>query len=61
MPLMLQETRENPDGAQAASEQDLAVPDVVPMLDKAKDPATDSSIKVPPPQPEQTEDPPTKA
>ena len=61
MPLMLQEIRENPDGAQAASEQDLAVPDAVPMLDKAKDPATDSISEAPPLQPEQKKDPPAKA
>ena len=30
-----QEIRENPDGVQAVSEQDLAVPDAVPVLDKA--------------------------
>ena len=53
-----QEIRENPDGAQAASEQDLAVPDAVPMLDKAKDPATDSTTEAPPPQSEQKKDPP---
>ena len=56
-----QEIRENPDGAQAALEQDLAVPDAVPMLDKAKDPATDSTTEAPPPQPEQKKDPPAKA
>ncbi|XP_050239420.1 uncharacterized protein LOC126688690 [Quercus robur] len=56
-----QEIRENPDGAQAASEQDLAVPDAVPVPDKAKDPATDPTIEAPPPQPEQKEDPPAKA
>ena len=61
MPLMLQEIRENPDGAQAASEQDLAVPDAVPVLDKAKDPTTDSTTEAPPPQPEQKKDPPVKA
>ena len=56
-----QEIRENPDGAQAASEQDLAVPDAVPVPDKAKDPATDPTIEVPPPQPEPKEDPLTEA
>ena len=56
-----QEIQENPDGAQAASEQDLAVPDAVPVPDKAKDPATDPTIEAPPPQPEQKEDPPAKA
>ena len=56
-----QEIRENPDGAQAASEQDLAVPDAVPVLDKAKDPAMDSISEAPPPQPEQKKDPPAKA
>ncbi|XP_050281296.1 uncharacterized protein LOC126722192 [Quercus robur] len=34
-----EEIQENPDGAQTASEQDLAVPDAVPVPDKAKDPA----------------------
>ena len=52
---------ENPDGVQVASEQDLAVPDAVPVPDMAKDPATDSTIEVPPSQPEQKEDPPAKA
>ena len=56
-----QEIRENPDDAQVASEQDLAVPDAVLVLDMAKDPAADSTIEVPPPQPEQKEDPPAKA
>ena len=56
-----EEIRENPDGVQVASEQDLAVPDAVPVPDKAKDPATDLAIEVPPPQPEQKEDPPAKA
>ena len=50
-----EEIQENPDGVQVASEQDLAVPD------KAKDPATDPTIEVPPPQPEQKEDPPAEA
>ena len=56
-----EEIRENPDGVQVALEQDLAVPDAVPVPDKAKDPATDLTIEVPPPQPEQKEDPPAKA
>ena len=56
-----QEIRKNPDGAQTASERDLAVPDAVPVLDKAKDPATNSTTEAPPPQPEQKKDPPVKA
>ena len=44
-----QEIRENPDDAQTAFEQDLAVPDAVPVLDKAKDPAMDSIFEAPPP------------
>ena len=56
-----QEIRENPDDAQVASEQDLAVPDAVLVPDMAKDPTADSTIEVPPPQPEQKEDPPAKA
>ena len=56
-----EEIRENPEGVQVASEQDLAVPDAVPVPDKAKDPATDPIIEVPPPQPEQKEDPPAEA
>ena len=56
-----QEIRENPDGAQAAFEQGLAVPDAIPLLDKAKDPAKDSISKVPPPHPEQKKDPPAEA
>ena len=56
------EIRENPDGAPKASEQAMAIPDAIPLLDKAKDPAkesvsevlgADSQAKViPPPQPE---------
>ena len=56
-----EEIRENPDGVEVASEQDLGVPDVAPVPDMAKDPATDSTTEVPPPQPEQKEDPPAKA
>ena len=56
-----EEIRENPNGVQVASEQDLVVPDAIPVPDMAKDPATDSTIEVPPPQPEQKEDPPAKA
>ena len=56
-----QEIRENPDDVQVASEQDLAVPDAILVPDMVKDPATDSTIEVPPPQPEQKEDSPTKA
>ncbi|XP_030946119.1 uncharacterized protein LOC115970666 [Quercus lobata] len=56
-----EEIRENPDGAQEASEENLAVPDAVPVPDKAKDPVTDPAIEVPPPQPEPKEDPPAKA
>ncbi|XP_050268146.1 uncharacterized protein LOC126712740 [Quercus robur] len=55
------EIRANPDEAQVASEQDLAVPDAILVPDVAKDPATDSTIEVPPPQPEQKEDSPAKA
>ena len=53
-----QEIRENPDGVQAASEQDLMVPDGVPVPESSKDPAADPTIEVPPSQPEQKEDPP---
>ena len=53
--------REHPDGVQAASEQDLVVPDAAPVPDMAKDPITDFSIEVPPPQPESKEDPPAQA
>ena len=56
-----QEIRENPDGAQAASEQGLAVPNAIPLLDRAKDLAKDSISEVPPPQPEQKKDPPAEA
>ena len=56
-----EEIQENPDSVQVASEQDLVVPDAVLVPDMAKDPATDSTIEVPPPQPEQKEDPPAKA
>ena len=51
-----QDIRENPDGVQAASEQDLAVLDATPVPDKAKDPALDSISEAPPPQPEQKKD-----
>ena len=56
-----QEIQKNPDGAQAASEQDLAVPNAIPVVDKAKDPAMDSISEDPPPQPEQKKDPSAKA
>ena len=55
------EIREHPDGVQAASEQDPVVPDAAPVPDVAKDHVTDSSIEVPPPQPESKEDPPAQA
>ena len=47
-----QEIRENPDGAPEASEQAMAIPDAIPLLDKAKDPVKNSISEVPPPQPE---------
>ena len=56
-----QEIRENPDGTLAVSEQVLAIPDAIPMLDNAKDPAMDSISEAPPPQPEQKKDPLAKA
>ena len=56
-----QEIRENPDGAQVASEQGLAMPDAIPLLDKAKDPTKDSISDAPPPQPEQKKDPSVEA
>lgn len=55
------EIRANPEDAQVASEQDLAVPDAVLVPDMAEDPAADSTIEVPLPQPEQKEDPPAQA
>ncbi|XP_030939928.1 uncharacterized protein LOC115964824 [Quercus lobata] len=55
------EIRENPDGAPKVSEQAVAIPDAIPLLDKAKDPAKESISEVPPPQPEQKENPPTDA
>ena len=55
------EIRENPDGAPEASEQAMAIPDAIPLLDKAKDPAKESISEIPPPQPEQKEDPPAEA
>ena len=55
------EIRENPDGTPEASEQAMAIPDAILVLDKAKDPAKESISEVPPPQPEQKENPPTKA
>ena len=42
--------QENPDGAPEASEQAMAIPDAIPLLDKAKDPAKESISEVPPPQ-----------
>ena len=44
------EIQENPDGASEASEQAMAIPDAIPLLDKAKDPAKESISEVPPPQ-----------
>ena len=65
------EIREIPKGAPKASEQALVIPDAIPLLDNAKDPAkesvseglgADSQAKVvPPPQPEQKENPPAEA
>ena len=55
------EIREIPDGAPEASEQAMAIPDANPLLDKAKDPAKESVFEVPPPQPEQKENPPVEA
>ena len=55
------EIRENPDGALEASEQAMAIPDAIPLLDKAKDPAKESVSEVSPPQPEQKENPPAEA
>ena len=55
------EIRENPDGALEASEQAMAIPDAIPLLDKAKDPAKESISEVPPSQPEQKENPPADA
>ena len=46
------EIRKNPDGAYKASEQAMAIPDAIPVLDKVKDPAKESISEVPPPQPE---------
>ena len=43
------EIRENPDGAPEASEQAMAIPDAIPLLDKANDPAKESISEVPPP------------
>ena len=55
------EIREHPDGVQEASEQDPVVPDAAPVTEVTKDHVTDSSIEVPPPQPESKEDPPAQA
>ncbi|XP_050246283.1 uncharacterized protein LOC126694237 [Quercus robur] len=55
------EIRANPEDAQVALEQELAVPDAVLVPDMAEDPAADSTIEVPPSQPEQKEDPPAQA
>ena len=65
------EIREIPDGALEASEQAMAIPDAIPLLDKVKDPTkefvsevlgADSQAKVvPPPQPEQKKNPPAEA
>ena len=53
--------RENPDGTLEASEQAMAIPDAIPLPDKAKDPARESISEVPPPQLEQKENPPAEA
>ena len=65
------EIREIPDGGTEASEQATVVPDAIPLVDKAKDPAKESVSKgfeadsqakdVSPPQPEQKENPPAEA
>ena len=55
------EIREVPDGTPEASEQAMAIPDAIPLLDKAKDPTKESISKVPAPQPEQKENPPAEA
>ena len=67
----LPEIREIPEGTPEASEQALVIPDAIPLLDKAKDPAKESvsesfgadsqAKEVPPPQPEQKENPPAEA
>ena len=44
------EIREIPDGTPEASEQAMAIPDAIPLLDKAKDPAKESISEVPTPQ-----------
>ena len=65
------EIREIPDGATKASEQAMVIPDAIPLVDKAKDPAKESVSKglgvdsqaegIPPPQAEQKENPPAEA
>ena len=56
-----QEIRENPDNVPAVAEQVLAVPDAIPVSDRAEDPTRSSISEAPPPQPEQKKDPPAKA
>jgi len=56
-----QEIRANPEEAQVAPGQDLAVPDAILVPGSAKNPAADSAVEAPLPQPEQKEDPPAKA
>ena len=55
------EIREIPDGVPEASEQARAIPDAIPLLDQATDPTMESVFEVPPPQPEQKENPPAEA
>ena len=55
------EIQEVPDGAPEASEQAMAIPDAIPLLDKAEDLAKESISEVPAPQPEQKENPPAEA
>ena len=64
------EIREIPDDALEASKQAMVIPDAIPLLDKAKDPAkesvseglgADSQAKEVPPQPEQKKNPPVEA
>ena len=65
------EIREILVGAPEASEQVMVIPDAILLLDKAKDPAKESvseglgadsqAKEVPPPQPEQKENPPAEA
>ena len=57
----LQEIRENPDSAPTVAEQVLAVPDAIPVSNRAEDPTRGAISEASLPQPKQKKDPPAEA